>query len=554
MKRRSGQSRRSGGGSIEADRYVQLFEALSPLVGSRSVPEITALAAKIIADLLQVEACSIFLHDAAGRVLVLRGSTHIEREKWPEIHLPIDSGVCGHTFRTGSSLLLRKAEDFLAFGLTPDRRYGRPSCVVAPIVVRGRVEGVINIANLKSGRTFNERDVRVIEAAARLIAGGIQNAYQFEETARVHHQLEELFDGLHVALLVLDSGLHLTQCNRRFEVMMEQTEESLRGRPLRQVLEGPLFHACRRAVERARAGDPTPRERLQARLGRRDLSLEVTASRLNPSPTAADQFLLTLEDVIADEEIRRLREADSIKGGFLRTISHELRTPLTVIRGALPLLKKCRESDNGESVETLARLERAVDANVHKLTSLVNAILGVVELENGTLQLLIRPVELNPLIEERVAIIHEQAILKGLELRLGLAPNLPPVAADPQHLSQIINELLDNAVKFSSRGGAIRIETGREGAMATMTVANRGETIAPESREAIFEKFYQIDQSSTRRTGGAGLGLYLTREILRMHGGAVQVVDGEAGETVFLMRLPLASVSSAAPSAVEGGF
>ena len=537
MASRSGRKSASSNSTIRPDRYLRLFEALGPLIGSHDAAGIFDAACKLIADLLEVEACSILMHEASNRGLILRGATHIPRKEWDSVCLPVKSGVCGRVFSTGKTLLLRKESNFAEFDMTPRRRYGKPSCVVAPLFIDGKVRGVINIANPKRGRVFTARDVGLIEAAARLIANGIENAYLFEEKADALAHLEEILENLHIGVVALDADLHVTHGNHRFRELLLPRGTRLKGRPLKKVIGPDLFGVCRRLIQESRRRDGVSQERTELGTGGEERWFEITASVVRGS--ASGESLLMVEDVSQEEEVERLREADAMKQGFLRIISHELRTPLTVISGALPLLKSCCESATGSSADNLALVERLLSGNVNRLSSVINSILDVVEIENSSFKLSLQPFDLEELIADQIEHMKEQAEQKELSWQTDFAAGLPPVLGDRQRLRQTFYELFDNAIKFSPSGGTIRVETKRNGSMAEIRIANRGETIAEEDWEGVFEKFYQLDQSMTRRSGGCGLGLFLARNIMELHGGSIALVRGARDETVFELKLPL---------------
>ena len=235
----------------------------------------------------------------------------------------------------------------------------------------------------------------------------------------------------------------------------------------------------------------------------------------------------------------RLEELDQMKADFIAHISHELRTPLTVLQGAVPLIQGCRDAPNGGSPEKMAMVERLIRPNVQRLTGVVNAILDVVDLENGKLELAVEPVNLNKLIEERVAQLKEFGDRRKMSWRLELTPDLPPVEGDLQRLRQVFFGLIENAVKFADPETTIRIRSEHVDDKAMVWIINRGERIAPEQREHLFEKFHQLDLDTTRKVGGCGLGLFLGRSLARLHDGEIRIVDGEEGETVFQVTLPL---------------
>lgn len=523
--------------AIDSDRYLSLFESLSPLVGSHQLDEIAPAACRLAARVLQVANCSILLHDPAREGLRLVAATHIAPGEWDSVCLPLETGLCGECFTRERSILLASAADFLKYGMTPSGEYGHPSCVVAPLIIDGRPQGVINIAHPGVDRPFNAEDVRLIEAAARLIGAGIENARRFAESRRHYEQLESILESLHIAVMALDETGRVTHLNQRLRDFLGLGSAQVRGRNLLGLFDVRIGNVCKRLIREAGDGATIGQDRVHGRVGDREIDVQITVSPLGPA--AGGERLVMLEDISRDQEFQRLVEADSAKRAFLRIISHELRTPLTVIQGALPLLRDAacamREAGDGR----LEKVERLVGANVRKMTSLVNTILDVVQIENGTMTLSRAPFNLNKLLagltEGRAEFMKE----KNLDLETDYEEGLPDVNGDRLRIQQALCELLQNAIKFAEPGSTVRLITRRRGAAVQVEIADRGKPIAADEREEVFEKFHQLDQSVARATGGCGLGLYLARSIARLHGGELEIVEGRPGETVFRATLPL---------------
>lgn len=529
----------TNGAAIPADDYLRLFESLNPLIGATCLVKLSAAAVRLVADLLRVEACSILLYDSKHRVLMMRAATHIPESEWESIRLDPAEGLVGSVFKSGKSALLRSESDFSKFGMTPSARYGHPSCIVAPLRAEGRTRGVLNIAGRSDGRAFSGEDVRVIEAACRMIAAGIHHAEEYQESVLVHDRLEEILENLHVGVIALDQDMRATHVNQRFRELLLEPGARVRGRRLKKVIEPSLYYVCKRLMQDALARKVVCQDRINCLVQDREMSLEITASPAQCSESGHCEALLMIEDVGQDEEVKRLREADSIKGGFLRTISHELRTPLTVIRGALPLLKTCGDPVNDTSSKMLGKVEELLKSNVNRLSGVVNTILDVVEIDNGSLRLTCCPIDLNEMIREETERLADAAARKQVRWRFEFGGDLNAVPGDRQRLGQALHELFDNAIKFSPVGAPVNVRTRRSEGMADIWIGNYGEPIAKKQRDEIFEKFYQLDQSTTRASGGIGLGLYLARNVALLHRGSLEVIDGEAGETVFLLKLPL---------------
>ncbi len=235
------------------------------------------------------------------------------------------------------------------------------------------------------------------------------------------------------------------------------------------------------------------------------------------------------------EALRKLAELNQLKANFVANISHELRTPLTHIKGYLELL--ATESlgplneDQRQAVQTSQR-------SAMRLEEMINDLILFSTASRGALSLELKEVDLNALLQELLPAVRLKAERKAIRLHEAVAPNLPPVRADAEKLAWAINQLLDNAIKFTESGGEVRLKVALEtSSMVRVQVQDTGIGIPPERLAEIFEPFHQLDGSSTRRHGGTGLGLSLVREIVEAHGSFVDVESTPGKGTVFRFYL-----------------
>jgi signal transduction histidine kinase len=236
------------------------------------------------------------------------------------------------------------------------------------------------------------------------------------------------------------------------------------------------------------------------------------------------------------ETVRRLRELDALKSDFLGTVQHELRTPLTAIMGMGDLLEMCWETwDDAHKTEALHDIQVAAK----KLYDIVETILDFSLLESDTLSLKPLPTQVRGAVDEAVHAV--QARLKeGLQVSLSVdVPADVEVYADPTRFNQALRALLDNAVKFTPEGGSIWVRSHRNGGdMVRIEVADTGIGIPEEALPRVFERFYQVDNTATRRHGGTGMGLALARKLVTLHGGRL-LVESEPGKgSTFTLLLP----------------
>ncbi|HEX9982422.1 MAG TPA: GAF domain-containing sensor histidine kinase [Thermoanaerobaculia bacterium] len=247
--------------------------------------------------------------------------------------------------------------------------------------------------------------------------------------------------------------------------------------------------------------------------------------------------------VVNQFELReRLYEVERMKSEFVATISHELRTPLTSIRGSLGLLASGAIGElTGEARKMIGIAER----NSVRLISLINDILDFDSLENGTLELDLRPTPAARLIERSVAQVRPLAAQEQVELHTVSADGI--LLADEYRLGQALVKLLTNAVQFSPRGATVTLRTVVNGGSVELRVEDLGRGISPAARTKLFHPFQQIDSSASRRQGGAGLGLAICKAIVEQHGGTIGVESAEGEGSTFWLRLPaVASVTVAA--------
>jgi signal transduction histidine kinase/putative methionine-R-sulfoxide reductase with GAF domain len=228
-----------------------------------------------------------------------------------------------------------------------------------------------------------------------------------------------------------------------------------------------------------------------------------------------------------------LKELDKHKTQFIQNVSHELRTPFTLIKGYLELLL---DEEMGSLNDKQKEALEAVTERTRVLGRLINDIVTIQSIDASSLD--VQEFELPPLFH--VAVENAQVRAPGVRLQSETPPGLPPVKADPNLIERALNHLLDNAIKFSPDGGAITLRARAEGQMVRVEVEDNGIGIPPEALPFVFDRFYQVDGSTTRRFDGAGLGLAVVKQIAEVHGGQIGVRSIEGQGSTFYFTLPAA--------------
>jgi signal transduction histidine kinase len=234
------------------------------------------------------------------------------------------------------------------------------------------------------------------------------------------------------------------------------------------------------------------------------------------------------------QALERQRELDRLQHEFIQNVSHELRTPLALIRGHAEVL------ENGWLGELPDEQKHSIGVIVRRsqmLTKLVDDIVGILAVENRQLQR--ESVDLAHMIRQGLADFQSAVSKVGLSLEAEIAPDVPPVMGDALALRRILDNLVGNALKFTPAGGRVTVRLSRLEEAIKLEVADTGIGIQGDQLGRIFDRFYQVDGSTTRQYGGVGLGLALVKEIVAVHGGQIAVTSQVGSGTTFTILFPL---------------
>ena len=255
--------------------------------------------------------------------------------------------------------------------------------------------------------------------------------------------------------------------------------------------------------------------------------------------TFAAQSVLAIQNAGLFNEIddkgRQLEIASKHKSQFLANMSHELRTPLNAILGYTELIL---DNIYGEAPERMRTVLERVQSNGKHLLGLINDVLDLSKIEAGQLSLSLTDYSIHDMVQGVHTAVEPLANSKKLLFKTEIPDNLPPAHGDDRRLSQVLLNLVGNAIKFTD-AGEVAVKAAASNGTYTISVRDTGPGIAAEDQMKIFEEFQQADNSQTKAKGGTGLGLSIAKRIVEMHGGRLWVESSPGHGSTFSFTVPL---------------
>ena len=346
-------------------------------------------------------------------------------------------------------------------------------------------------------------------------------------------QLRDITDTVPALIAYVDADQRCRFHNRAYQDAFGLSSEEILGKSMRELMEPAFYEALRPKVEEVLAGYPVMYERRQ-RSSNGDVRDYVVKYFPRYGEGEDEGKVIGFYSLATD--ISELKRIDRLKSEFVSTVSHELRTPLTSIRGSLGLVAGGMA---GQLPDMAMNLIGIAKSNCERLIRLINDILDIEKIESGKMRLDLQALQLRPLLEQAIAANEGYGLSNQVSLTLHCADTGLQVHVEADRLTQVVTNLLSNALKFSPAGGSVDVHVSRAGLGVRVEVRDHGPGIPEEFRKRIFQKFSQADASDTRQKSGTGLGLNISRALVERMGGTIGF-DTRLGEgTTFFFELPL---------------
>lgn len=364
-----------------------------------------------------------------------------------------------------------------------------------------------------SVRVYPRTGGEVKQLSESFNAMSVQIDSMVEELKRQKEELDSIIASLQEGLMVLDSEGRTILVNESFKKIVGSTFPE--AKPYWQIIRNTGFIELVQKVQKEESGFTQELE-LQDRIFLCSLTY----------------LPLRKETVAVLHDITEIRNVERLKRDFVVNVSHELRTPLTAIKGFTETLEEDAKPDARHYLEIIRR-------NTDRLISIINDLLLLSQLEEKGTELEMEEVDLRQLAENMIKVFDQPARNKGLTLSVTIDDNVPSIKGDAFKLEQLFINLLDNAVKYTETGNVQISARSDDGKSVVVEVRDTGIGIPSEDLPRVFERFYVVDKSRSKKVGGTGLGLSIVKHIVLLHNGEIDVKSTFGKGTVVTVRLPI---------------
>jgi PAS domain S-box-containing protein len=513
---------------FEAERRARALAQKLARTGSTLATELdpAAVLDEVVRQaptLLDADAAVIRL--LAGDELVAQAGSGDDSEAVLDSRVPSTARLAGDAVQSRTPVAVPDArEDQRLLQADPMLAAGYASCVAAPLVgPEGAVQGVLSVY-CRGPRAWREEEIGALAAFAGSASAALSSAELYQSVALEKERSVAILSNIADGIVAVDREGKV--------VLWNAAAERITGVPGLDALDRPPSEVLQRELE---SGEEVPAgERLVAlRRGGEEIWLSLTEAVMRDPAGAVAGRIFAFRDISSE------RVVEQMKSEFVSNVSRELRSPLTSIYGFAETLLRDDVLFGEEERNTFLGY---IASEAGRLTSIVDRLLAVAQLDSGDLHVQLAPTDVGEIVTEVVSAAKQSLVLDGHEFVLDLPPEPLAADADREKLRQIVMDLVENAVKYSPGGGTVRVSARRRDDTVEVSVDDEGIGIPQSEQSRIFAKFYRAESAGRDlASGGTGLGLFIAKELLAAMRGRISVRSVEGSGSTFVFTLPLST-------------
>lgn len=528
-------------GFTQENRYetlAALAAVSSRLASASALDDVLALATEQIIEALGLSAVGILLLDEASGELYLAA----HRGNWPTgaaigSRVSLADSPAGQAIITRRPIVLPPTGEPVSSGAP-----GEPTgpAIAVPVVAEDHPLGVLCVVlpedgarSLQSADQLPAYDMAVLQTIADQIALALARARLHSTIARDHAEMRAVINSLGVGIFTVNLSGHIQSVNPAAAILVGRSPEELIGNSCREafpIVDEAGRRVCDWACGLARGGrgpvSTVVRGFLPTGDGRKR-TVNWSCSALRDDQGNVLGWLDVVQDVSS------LRTVEDMHTAFISAVSHELLTPVAIIKGHAESL---RDASTRGKAELLDQALTAIDEESERLRWLVLNLLDVARIQGGGFRLELAPLALIPLVERIVQRFRGRS--RRHQFEVAFPESLPLVLADRERVESVLYNLLDNSIKYSPRGGKVRVSGEVDGTAVVIRVSDEGIGIPWSEQGRIFERFHRVPADRRNQAEGSGLGLFIVKTIVEAHGGRVWVESRPGRGATFGFSLP----------------
>ena len=502
--------------------------------------------------MMQAEKCVFLLHDRDRNLLVARRpALGLSSAEVRTLHVPMESGFSGRVFDSDTPEIVNDIAAQNSFDQEWMQRIDARELIVYPLTIERPDEqnravervpvGVLYVINKRGEENFTPDDIKTLSAMARQVAAVIADAQIYLRLTEEKEQLQATFQSLLAAMVMIDSSGQVSLFNTAAAQMLHVDADDAMGTHYSKVFSSLQINELFRA-----ALEDGIEQHAEVELTTIEGVFDGTQPRIFQTQTAfvhgeRDGVPIVLGVVAIFNDITEIRNVERMKTAFVSTVSHELRTPLTSIKGFIATL--LQDEDDYFGPEERREFYEIIDSECDRLRRLIEDLLNVSRIESGR-SLQLHTKMFDPVRAAEGVLQAQRAYSDKHALKLDADFEVPQIEGDEDKFDQILTNLVSNAIKYSPKGGLVKIAMSCDDMMLKVSVSDQGIGIPADKLSRIFEKFERIDNRDTRQAGGTGIGLFLVKHLVELHGGVISAHSENNSGSTFTFEIPVRAVKS----------
>ena len=514
----------------ELDLLYEVSKVFNTIFDVREAAE---LILEKVMDALQIDKGSIMLLNEQNELTIF-ASKGVPKEIAQKTQVKLGEGISGIVAKTGKPMMSNKIEEENYYDEKTFKQYQTGAFMSLPLslpLVDGtrKIIGVMNLTDKLTGEDFDRDDLKLATAIVSQAALSIENAMNYQNILSEKKKMETTIQGMSDGIIVTDPEHKITLANENAIYILQSSQQDIIGQNVFTLLNNYTFS---KEVDEIIKCDKI------------NIKYEITISSPNytvydvKETKIIDDFGNTINIIMVLRNITEQKRQDALKSEFLSLISHKFRTPLVGLVGYPQFLL---DGSMGELNEMQTQAIKAIEQQSKQLNTLVEQLLKFAELEDKSLIFYQETHNIREIVARSIDYTSQSAKDKNIRIKIDIEENIPYVHINPERVSEVFVNLIDNAIKFSEAGTEVIIKaTTKNEDFVQVDIIDQGIGIEKKEINKIFERFYQVEQYFTGQVKGAGLGLAMVKYVIKRHGGEIWVDSKVGVGSTFHFTLPIA--------------